>query len=103
MSKKTKWTAEEDSILLAQVKACPQNLKSSFKAAAQLLDRTEDACSNRWYTRVSMIEKSENLAFMCLSAKTKGYNRKNCKKQMNPIESKGWSKIWKSIITFFTK
>lgn len=47
---RTKWTKEEDEILVQAIEANPHNRAQAFReAAAKLGNRDETSCSNRWY------------------------------------------------------
>lgn len=70
-----KWTEEEDSILLSQVKRQPQNLSRSFLAVSERTGRSQQAVSNRWYTVVS--KKPDSVCFFTASPKHVSRNRKN--------------------------
>lgn len=70
-----KWTEEEDSILLQQVKRQPQNLRRSFLAVSERTGRSQQAVSNRWYTVVS--KKPDSVCFFTASPKHVSRNRKN--------------------------
>jgi len=89
MAKNRKWTAEEDSKLLAQVKANPQNLTKCFLAASMEIDRSPHACASRWYLVVSKDPK--NAAFLTVSIKHKCLNRKNGKGE--PVKKSIFKKI----------
>ena len=77
MSERKKWSKTEDDILLAEIKASPTNLKAAFKAASSQMNRTEGACSNRWYTFLS--KDKNNACFITVSGKHQSLNRKNGK------------------------
>lgn len=70
-----RWTAEEDEILLRQVRAFPQNLHKCFMIVSDHLGRTEGAVANRWYGTVS--KKAENMCFFTASPHHVSANRKN--------------------------
>lgn len=70
-----KWTEEEASILLSQVKRQPQNLRRCFLAVSERTGRTQQAVSNRWYTVVS--KKPDSVCFFTASPKHVSRNRKN--------------------------
>lgn len=69
-----RWTAEEDSILLAEVSRSPQNLQKAFEAAGELIDRTPNACSFRWYSSVR--HNTNSIAFTLVGAHGASKNSK---------------------------
>lgn len=75
MSTCRKWTEAEESRLLRQVKAFPQNLTRCFLIVAEELDRTPGAVANHWYSSLS--KKPESAAFLMISTHHKYFNRKN--------------------------
>lgn len=77
MSTNKRWSEAEDSRLLRQVKAFPQNLNKCFLVVAEELDRTPSAVAGHWYTVLS--KKPEAVAFFTVSAHHKCMNRKNGK------------------------
>lgn len=94
-----KWTLEEDSILIAQVKANPQNLQLAFFLTSTRVHRSKNACSNRWYQVLSKNNaNTNNICFTIFSKSMYGINRKNlktpCKENKN---------IWNYIINFIKK
>lgn len=95
-----KWTPEEDAQILALVKDNAVNLKTAFETAAIQLDRTPSACTVRWYTVISKNPNKDSIAFMCISNKSCGVNRKNCKTNTG-MEESFISKIWSKIFNMF--
>ena len=53
MAERTKWTKEEDEILVQAIKANPHNKTQAFKAAASKVNHSEASCASRWYVRLS--------------------------------------------------
>jgi len=101
-NKNKKWTSAEDSKLIAQVKANPQNLKLAFDKASSELKRTHGACSNRWYTVLSKSYKDnpDAVCFAVFSKKRYGVNRKNCREESSVSTNRG---IWNYIVNFIKK
>lgn len=44
-----RWTKEEESVLLREVKNNPHNLMEAFRRAAVKLERSPKSCQLRWY------------------------------------------------------
>jgi hypothetical protein len=97
---KSRWSEQEDKVLLRQVKAYPQNLKRAFEFAAESLDRTPNACATRWYSVVSKKEDKQNTCFITLSKNSWGRNRKNCKHDLPKFTK---ASLWNKILKFFFK
>ena len=70
-----RWTVEEDTRLLEQIRMFPHNLSRCFIIVAEVLDRTPTACAARWYTKLS--KDPANAVFVTISARHKTLNRKN--------------------------
>lgn len=99
MSKGKRWTKDEDKVLLESVKAAPHNLKQAFTQASSKLNRSVTACSTRWYTELSKRKDSDNIVFMCVSAKKMSVNRKVLGEDNNPEAPS----LWKRIMNFIKK
>lgn len=69
-----KWTAEEEDILMRQVKTFPQNLSRCFLIVSEQIERTPGAVANHWYNKTS---KSPELVFGTISPVHFSRNRKN--------------------------
>ena len=62
---RTKWTKEEDKILVQAVKANPHNKAEAFRyAATKLENRDAKSCSNRWYMQLSNPESKHYVGCM---------------------------------------
>lgn len=72
-----KWSPEEDSRLVRQVRAFPQNLNKCFMIVGEELGRSTTAVANRWYGTVSKDPK--NAAMALITPVSKSFNRKNSK------------------------
>lgn len=77
MTTNRRWTEAEDSRLLRQVKAFPQNLHNCFLIVAEELDRSPKGVAAHWYQVLS--KKPEAIAFFTVSEHHKCFNRKNGK------------------------
>lgn len=75
MTKKRKWTIEEERVLIDQITRRATNLKEAFERTSRLIDRTEAACKEHWYMVVSKRENS-SVCFVTIGHKTKNINRK---------------------------
>lgn len=53
MAKRTKWTVEEDEILVRAIKANPHNKAKAFREVSEKVGRSDKCCSNRWYQVLS--------------------------------------------------
>lgn len=70
-----RWTTQEDRRLLEQIRVFPQNLSKCFTIVSEVIDRSPNACANRWYTVLS--KDPDNAAFLTVSSRHKILNRKN--------------------------
>ena len=75
MSKRKKWTAAEDTLLVGLVRKSPTNLRQAFIETARVIKRSESACAARWYTKLS--KDKSNACFVTVSASHQTFNRKN--------------------------
>lgn len=53
MTKRQRWTAEEDKILVQAIKANPHNKAKVFREVSEKLGRNAKCCANRWYNILS--------------------------------------------------
>lgn len=97
--KRKKWIIEEDRVLLDQVTRHANNLKDGFRETARLLNRTEDACRQRWYTAV-MHNYDPSMCFITIGRGTKNVNRKVVNKQTSDNTEKKTIKWWKALLKF---
>jgi len=97
--KRKRWTAEEDRVLLDQVKRHANNLQEGFRESARLLNRTKYACKYRWYS-YAMHSPEANVCFATIGYRTKNVNRKNVSKRTSDNTEKKSTCWWKSILKF---
>ena len=87
-----RWTIEEDQYLINHLKNYSHNLQKGFLIASQHLNRTPEAISCKWYTKLS----KQTPIFMVASSKKATINRKNSE---NTITSN--NSIWNRIKRLF--
>lgn len=75
MTKKRKWTTEEEQVLVDQISKSANNIKEAFVKTSKLIDRTEAACMWHWYMVVSK-RKNSSVCFATIGYKTRNINRK---------------------------
>lgn len=97
--KRKKWIIEEDRVLLDQVTRHANNLHDGFRETARLLNRTEDACRQRWYNAV-MHNYDSSMCFITVSRGTKNVNRKVVNKRTSDNTEKKTMKWWKALLKF---
>ena len=71
----SRWTEDEDQMLLRQVRAFPQNLHRCFLMVSESTGRTEKAVQAHWYTVVS--KRPDAMCFFTASPRHVSKNRKN--------------------------
>lgn len=66
MAKRTKWTVEEDEILVQAINANPHNKakKPSREVSEKKIGRSAKCCSNRWYQALSNPEHKSYVGCM---------------------------------------
>lgn len=97
--KRKRWTEEEDRVLLNQVTRNANNLFRGFRESARLLNRTEDACRQRWYTAV-MHNYDSSMCFITVGRGTKNVNRKVVNKRTSDNTEKKPVKWWRALLNF---
>ena len=75
MTRNKRWTAQEDMIVVSEVKNSPTNLKAAFEKASKMTGRSKNACMCRWYIVLS--KDKANACFVTISGKHQALNRKN--------------------------
>lgn len=75
MTKKRKWTTEEEQVLVDQITKSANNIKEAFVKTSKLIDRTEAACMYHWYMVISK-RKDSSVCFATIGYKTRNINRK---------------------------
>lgn len=91
--KRTKWTPEEDAVLLKNIKQYPQNLKEAFKKTSEEINRTVNACNFRWYAVLSRNPDKSNTCFILTSPTKISRNKKICKDMSSKSTMSKWKKI----------
>ena len=97
--KRKRWIIEEDRVLLNQMTRHANNLHDGFRETARLLNRTEDACRQRWYTAV-MHNYDSSMCFITIGRGTKNVNRKVVNKRTSDNTEKKTIKWWKALLKF---
>lgn len=65
MAKRTKWTVEEDEILVQAINANPHNkAKKPSREVSEKIGRSAKCCSNRWYQALSNPEHKSYVGCM---------------------------------------
>lgn len=98
--KKTKWTKEEEDILVQAIESYPHNIKKACRQAAIKINRTPTACELRWYNIIAPINNptKKGVSFLTVGPKTIYKNRKNSRNStIKPEKSTLWTKIKKFI------
>lgn len=75
MTKKRKWTTEEEQVLIDQITRNANNIKEALVKTSKLIDRTEAACMYHWYMVISK-RKDSSVCFATIGYKTRNINRK---------------------------
>lgn len=64
MTKRTRWTVEEDKILVQAIKANPHNKTKAFKEVSLKTNRSIPSVSSRWYQHLSNPESKHYVGCM---------------------------------------
>lgn len=85
----TKWTKEEEDILVQAIKSYPHNIKVACNIAANKINRGEKACSLHWYQVLSKQEKL-GVTFLVVGNKSICKNKKiiRPKSKVQPIKTR---------------
>lgn len=62
---RTKWTKEEDEILVQAIKANPHNKAKAFREVAEKVNHSEICCSGRWY-KYCLTQSTRSMLAVCL-------------------------------------
>ncbi len=86
---KTKWTKEEEDILVQAIKSYPHNIKTACSIAASKINRSERACSLHWYQVLSK-NKKLGVTFLVVGNKSIVKNKKiiKPKSKIQPIKTR---------------
>lgn len=102
MTKKRKWTTEEERVLVDQITRSANNIKEAFRKTSGLIDRTEAACMYHWYGVVSK-RKDLSVCFVTIGYKTKNVNRKNVTPNTSNNTEKTSTSWWIRFLSFLKK
>lgn len=84
MENKRRWTTIEDNVLKHNITICADNITEACRKTAPIINRTEKACSFRWYNHLS----KQSTCFTLLSEKCEKDNRKVTKKKKDKDKKK---------------
>ena len=102
MTKKRKWTTEEERVLVDQITRSANNIKEAFRRTSRLIDRTEAACMYHWYMVLSKRE-DPSVCFVTIGYNTKNVNRKNVAPNMLDNTEKTSTSWWRRFLSFLKK
>lgn len=108
MTKRTRWTKEEDEILVQAIKASPHNKSKAFVSVSEKLNRKPSSCSTRWYGHLSNPESKDYVGcmFTMIGIASRLDNRTTNREdtKITPIKTKRgiWAKI-KELLGIKTK
>lgn len=111
MSKRTKWTTEEERVLVDQITRSA-NLTEALKRTSELINRTEAACKYHWYKVVQKrdtsvclvtIESKDKTKTKTKNVKTKNVNRNKTVSGISDNEEKTSISWWKKVLNFLKK
>jgi hypothetical protein len=89
----SKWTPEEDRVLIHQLELHPECFQEAFVVASRLTGRSLESCAKRWYNKLSIDPKVKAYAFMGngLVVRNRRYPSRPCLTEKRSISF--WSKI----------
>ena len=93
METSTRWSEEDDKVLITYIQENPDNLVSAFKRTAFATGKTVSAVQNRWYG----ILKHRTEIFLLKSDKAENINTKNVLRKTS-IEDMSASDLCKLLI-----
>lgn len=102
MTKKRKWTTEEERVLVDQITRSANNIKEAFRRTSRLIDRTEAACMYHWYAVVSKRE-DPSACFVTIGYKAENVNRKNVASNTSDNTEKTSTSWWRRFLSFLKK
>lgn len=96
---RTRWTNEEDEILVQAVKANPHNKAQAFREASNKLGRNPKCCSNRWYMQLSNPESSHYVGclFTLVGVSSKLDNRTVNRENVHITPTKTKKGLWAKV------
>lgn len=102
MTKKRKWTIEEERVLVDQITRRANNIREAFRRTSRLIGRTEAACMYHWYMVVSKRENT-SVCFVTIGHETKNVNRKNVASNTSDNTEKTSISWWRRFLSFLKK
>jgi hypothetical protein len=100
MARGKRWTTEEDTVLIDQVKRHANNITEGLRKASSYLDRTQEACAFRWYSVLSKNPNTE-VCFVTIGLGTRSVNRKTVLLKQNTQIEKTPTSWFKRVLSFF--
>lgn len=99
MTRKVKWTAEEDQALVQAIKANPHNKSEAFRQASARINRSFRCCSFRWYNTLSNPTSKYYVGctFAMIGEASKLVNRVIVKEDSIILPSKSTKTLWAKI------
>lgn len=97
MTKKRKWTTEEEQVLVDQITRSANNIKEALVKTSKLIDRTEAACMYHWYMVISK-RKDSSVCFATIGYKTRNINRKVVRANTSDNTEVTTISWWKKVI-----
>lgn len=92
---KGRYTDEEDSVIISEIRKSPHNLSVAFRATSEKIGRSYSSVSLHWYT---VLRRKQGAVFMTVSGDMCTVNGKNVvviKENTFPIRKSIWSRIKK--------
>jgi hypothetical protein len=73
------WTKQEEKTIISCIKNNPENLSKAFACAAEVINRSTQSVSNRYYTHI----RNKKAIFQTSSSKSVFVNSKNVSRRKN--------------------
>lgn len=102
MTKKFRWSPEDEQTLIDQIKKSPNNIRKACRSTALLVNKSADACKVHWYQSLSKRKTTETI-FMTVGHQTMNKNRKNVHVHTSDNTEKLSKSKWNKILTALSK